>query len=64
MIESAAGDEKTTVFRRLRETFMEEAAQIVEAAVIPDAESPDPIDISYNMALLHAAEAIRRAAKS
>ena len=41
---------------------MEEAARIVEAeAVIPD-DPPDLTDLSYNKALIHAAQAIRLAA--
>lgn len=60
-------DETFTAFtvRRMRAEFLEEAAKLVEAeTVTPDDNDPDSTDISYNMALTHAAEAIRRAAVS
>lgn len=50
--------------RRMRAELLEAAARLVEAeAVEPNAAAPDPTDISYNMALTHAAEAIRRVAR-
>jgi hypothetical protein len=59
-------DENNVQFtiRRIRAEHLEEAASIVLAEAVTPGDPADATDISYNIALDHAAAALRRAAQS
>jgi hypothetical protein len=59
--ERREGEDVTSfTMRRIRNEILEAAARTVLAEqVTPDAD-PDPTDVSYNIALEHAAEAVLR----
>lgn len=58
--ETIMDDMTTQTIQRVRNEILEAAARVVlSEQVTPDA-TPDPTDVSYNMALTHAAEAVLR----
>lgn len=59
----ARDGENPTAFavRLMRAEVLEEAAKIIQGEMVTEDQPPDPTDVSYNMAIVHAVDALRRA---